>query len=199
MVQTDKEISREYNNLNNNLIKIKRNIKYLGYLDNMLVVIGFICICLIIIGICRITKNMLVIFFSSWFFFIFICVLFYVFSKYIKKTIESLTNKQIITEKTIEDLLDFSAYILACRQIEAKQANKDIYPEFRYNDSLSIQKEFKDKFEDKRIEYEKHHIERLKLNPYYLDEKLSKAPINTYPIHEQELLEKRQKELKNSK
>ncbi len=110
------------------------------------------------------------------------------YEEYIYKDIENLQEEIENNEDEIEDWKNFSCYVLASRQIEAKKAGVDIYPQIRYGDSVWIKNNDKDKYEKRYIEYEEQHIARLKLNPHYLKEKLDKAPIETYPIREQELL-----------
>ena len=197
MIEIDKEISehilalqRDINNLKIK-IKIKKIITPISYL-------------LIFIYFCSFAKN-----FSNNFdmhsFSFLLGILFwitgyfiYMYSVAIIKELSEFENDIREKESEIKETEDFSCYVLSCRQIEAKENGQNIYPEIRYDDSIYVKKEFQNKFEEKRLEYEEKHLGRLKLNPHYLDEKIAKAPIYTYPIHEQELFYKRKNEIQSN-
>ena len=187
LIEADREISDEIINHQQRNLKIKHEIRMKKIIDVLNFVLSAIYFFSFIKNIVEYAKNTLGNIFVVLLFF-FTGYLVFSYEIYIYKDIENLQEEIENNEKEIEDWKNFSCYVLASRQIEAKEAGVSIYPQIGYDDSVWIKNHDKGKYEKRYIEYEEQHIARLKLNPHYLKEKLDKAPIETYPIREQELL-----------
>lgn len=202
MIEIDEELKNRINTYDfeiNEKVKQRKNQKIILELD---------CICYLLLYffiIFSMTKNNFLIK-NGMIIIILAAILFYLYLYITSKKNGSLNLTLNLLQKEIEDLetkrhnvMDFCIYLTSYRKIEAKKYGLDIYPEIYMLDSETSVNKFKDIYEQQRIEYEKNHIEFLKLNKYYLDEKLRKAPISSYPICEHNILKERQQELNKRK
>lgn len=195
MIQVDKEINFKISRLKIDLRSTNRQITFFYIIHKFIWVIFFIYIFVVPKGLHEYIENVNLFIFFDIILMILTAIIFFCCYGYIEDMIIKLCDKRESLEKEIKDEEDFNVYLIAYRKIEAYNVGKTIYPEIYFSDAKSIVKEFKPIFEEKRIEYEKQHVGRLELNKYLLDEKLANAPIDTYPIQEQELLIKRKKDL----
>jgi len=165
MIQTDKEIELKIENLQTDLFNINTKIKILNIFHKSIIIIAFIYLIFSIKGLSCYVDNVIIIsILSMIFFFLTVCIADCV-EKYLTDTITKLCDSQKSLKEQIEDTLNFSAYLLACRHIQAiEQGNNETYKELRYNDSIYVVNEYKDIYEDRRIEYEKQHQARIEFN-----------------------------------
>lgn len=75
----------------------------------------------------------------------------------LENELEILIEEKQKQQEEKEKILDFLAYLTACRHIESVKSGDNIYPELRFNDSMAVYNEYKDKYETERIKYEKNH------------------------------------------
>ena len=187
LIEADREISDEITSRQQRNLKIKYEIRKKKIIDVLNFVLSAIYFFSFINNIAEYARNTL-----GYIFVVTLCYftgyLVFSYETYVYKDIEDLQQEIETNKEEIEDYKRFWAYILSCRKIEAKEVGMNIYPQFDYIDCIGVKDEFNDKYEKRYIEYEEQHIARLKLNPHYLKEKLAKAPIEAYPIREQELL-----------
>ena len=197
MIEADIEIKRKIQFLYKQIKEIKKEINF----RNIMLILNFIFygIAYIYLGIILFEKiknftiYKIVIGIGFWISFI----PEWVYSTLLSEECANLENKITEIENEIKNTENFNLYLISYRYIEALNQGKHIYKELYQTDCEYIINKYKDKYEQKRIEYEKEHIGFLKLNPYYLDEKLKEAPIESYSIKEQELLKQRQQEINN--
>lgn len=195
MIQVDKEINFTIRRLKIDLKSTNRQLTFFYIIHKFIWLIFFIYAFFILEGLNKYIDNISLLLFLYSILLILTAFTLFCCNEYLKDMIIKLCDKRGSLEKEINDEEDFNDYLIAYRKIEAYNVGKNIYPEIYFSDAKGIVKEYKSIFEEKRIEYEKQHIGRLELNKYLLDEKLANAPIDTYPIQEQELLIKRKKEL----
>lgn len=198
MIQVDKEINFTIRRLKIDLKSTNRQITFFYIIHKFIWIIFFIYIFVVPKGLHEYIENVNLFIFFDIILMILTLFIFFCCYEYIEDMIINLCDKRGSLEKEIKDEEDFNVYLIAYRKIEAYNVGKTIYPEIYFSDAKSVVKKFKPIFEDKRIEYENQHVRRLELNKYLLDEKLANAPIDTYPIQEQELLTKRKKELEQN-
>lgn len=164
MIETDKEIVSYINRLKENLKVTKRKISFYNIMNKTIFLIGFINIFFIIEGMANFIKNVVLLVIFIWIAFFLEVFILWVFEEYLENSLNNFYDEKINLEKNIENALDFIAYLTACRHVTAIKNGENIYPELRYNDSLYVINQYKDIYEEKRIEYEKQHKARLELN-----------------------------------
>lgn len=198
MIETDREIETKLGICDSHITEKEKNIKH----QKIIFKIDIVCYIILYFFILNSTLLKKILFNKHIIQGILLVVIFYLFLYlHIKKStyfdtfleFQQIEINDLLNER--KDIMDFCVYLTAYRQLEAKKHGFDIYPEIYLSDSEAIVKEYKDKFEQQRIAYEENHIKFLNLNKHYLDKKLQKAPISSYPICEHELLEKRKQEL----
>lgn len=198
----DEEVCRQIESINSEVERIKKKIKstkVLYYIDEISYTILYF---FIVIPICKneiIQDN-----YNFLLLIILVTLLYIIYYILHKKTqllndvVENLSIEISKINKEKQDLLDFKTYLVSYRKVEAQNAGYEIYPDIYSSDAEYTVEHYKNKFEGKRVKYEENHIEFLKLNKHYLDEKLLQAPISAYPLSEQTLLQEREKELKKA-
>lgn len=195
MIETDREIMSKISRFNEKIVELNREKKFLEITAKLTIPFWLISIILTSIGICSLTQNVVTLCIAVDAFFILYLFVLNFYNKGLQRTIKKVSVEIKQYQKQKEKTKDFSLYLTAYRHIEALNQGYKIYSELRKNDSEYVISKYEYKYEKERVEYEKRHIEFLKLNPHYLDEKLQKAPIESYPIQEQKLLKQRQEKL----
>lgn len=122
---------------------------------------------------------------------------YYTYNEYLENEINIKNEERYTLEKDIQELTNLLDYTLSYQKLEAQKQGFNIYPHIQPQDAQWVIEEYQEQYESKRIEYEKQHIEFLKQNKHYLKQKLQEAPIETYPLCEQQLLKEYQQQQKN--
>lgn len=164
MIETDKEIVSYINRLKENLKVTKRKISFYNIINKTIFIIGFMNIFFFIEGMANFIKNVVLLVVLIWISFFLEVFIFWGFKEYLENSLNYFYDEKINLEKNIEDTSDFIAYLTACRHVTAIKNKENIYPELRYNDSLYVINQYKDIYEEKRIEYEKQHKARIEMN-----------------------------------
>lgn len=159
MIQTDKEIENRIYSLNYRLqdvnSKLKRKKYFLSMPSNIIILI------LIILHTCIFTKGLLnyieetnILLLIALIEFFLIIALVVSFENTITNNLNELENQKINLESKKEKILDFLAYLTACRHLEAIKNGENIYPELYEVDSNWIYNKYKNEFETSRYRYE---------------------------------------------
>lgn len=201
MLEIDREIQIKIEKFDNEIIekeKIIKQQKFFLEIDSICYLILYFFIMFAAIKSSFLNKYYIVIFLAI--------ILFYIYLEISSKKSYSLSTMIEILKREInkivqerEDVIHFATYLMAYRKLEAKKYGFNIYDNIYYSDAEYTIEHFKSKYESKRIDYEKKHIQFLNLNKCYLDEKLKQAPIASYPLSEQQVLKMREKELLSNK
>ena len=156
MIQTDKEIERQIELIDQRIYKKIKEIKIKEILCNQVVfgIIFLLQLIILIKGIYNFVNNLTLFVIVFIIYFVFLGLLLDYCINSLEKDLK--TNKKELDKLNAakEALLDFTAYIFSCRHINSVKEGKNLYPEMRYNDSLSVYNELNKKYKEKASRYE---------------------------------------------
>lgn len=159
MIQTDKEIENKIYSLDYRIHNINFKLKIKNaFVSTPFSIIIFI---LIIIHTCVFAEGLSNYIIDTNIILLIILVEFFVvvalvvsFENTITNNLNELENQKRNLESKKEKILDFLAYLTACRHLEAIKNRENIYPELYEVDSNWIYNKYKNEFETSRYRYE---------------------------------------------